>query len=219
MQLRFDEYAADPEVRGPAKNATNDALRRVIDYYLYRDLQRGWRVTAPNLEDCGLLVFDYEGLQGEDGLLRETAVWEAGFSIRADARRRAIHRDAAPLRSCPRGIARANCSALFSMFCAGLWRSRWMCWTRRNNSTWSNRRNPRLLEDTVWYLEDARELVKSEVAYPRPRASRIGTGILRLVLWRLRPLSEDGSLAPYMPARAQLRSRKSIRRFAFCFSR
>jgi len=32
MQLRFDEYAADPEVRGPAKNATNDALRRVIDY-------------------------------------------------------------------------------------------------------------------------------------------------------------------------------------------
>ena len=36
MQLRFDDYAADPEVRGPAKNATNDALRRVIDYYLYR---------------------------------------------------------------------------------------------------------------------------------------------------------------------------------------
>ena len=49
MQLRFDEYAADPEVRGPARNATYDALRRVIGYYLYRDLQRGWRVTAPNL--------------------------------------------------------------------------------------------------------------------------------------------------------------------------
>jgi hypothetical protein len=43
MQLRFDECAADPEVRGPAKNATNDALRRVIDYYLYRKLQRGRR--------------------------------------------------------------------------------------------------------------------------------------------------------------------------------
>lgn len=46
MQLRFDEYAADPDVRGPARNATNDAFRRVINYYLYRDLQRGWRVTA-----------------------------------------------------------------------------------------------------------------------------------------------------------------------------
>ena len=38
MRLRFDEYAADPEVRGPARNATNDALRRVIDYYLYPGL-------------------------------------------------------------------------------------------------------------------------------------------------------------------------------------
>ena len=75
MQLRFDEYAADPEVRGPARTATHDALRRVIDYYLYRDLQRGWRVTAPNLEDCGLLHFEYEGLRGPDGLLGETALW------------------------------------------------------------------------------------------------------------------------------------------------
>ena len=92
MQLRFDEYAADPEVRGPAKNATNDALRRVIDYYLYRDLQRGWRVTAPNLEDCGLLAFDYEGLRGEDGLLGETELWEAGFQGPIGPRHRRIHR-------------------------------------------------------------------------------------------------------------------------------
>src|SRR5208337_1473794 len=62
LALRFEEYAADPEVRGPARNATNDSLRRVIEYYLYRDLQRGWRVTAPNIEDCGLLKFDYAGL-------------------------------------------------------------------------------------------------------------------------------------------------------------
>lgn len=78
MQLRFDEYAADPEVRGPARSATNDALRRVMDYHLYRDLQRGWRVMAPNLEDCGLLTFGYGGLRGEDSLLSETAVWETG---------------------------------------------------------------------------------------------------------------------------------------------
>ena len=32
MQLRFDEYAADPEVRGPARVATHDALRRAIGY-------------------------------------------------------------------------------------------------------------------------------------------------------------------------------------------
>ena len=82
MQLRFDEYAADPEVRGPARIATDDALRRVIEYFIYRDLQRGWRVTAPNLEDCGLLKFDYDGLRGEEGLLGEEKLWNSGFSIR-----------------------------------------------------------------------------------------------------------------------------------------
>ena len=35
---------------------------------------------------------------------------------------------------------------------------------------------PRLLEDTVWYLEDARELTKAEVAYPRPKRQQDRTG-------------------------------------------
>ena len=71
MNPRFDDFAADPEVRGPARQSTEDALRRALEYFLYRDLERGWRVTAPNLEDCGLLRFDYEGLGGADGLLAE----------------------------------------------------------------------------------------------------------------------------------------------------
>ena len=49
---------------------------------------------------------------------------------------------------------------------------------------------PRLLEDTVWYLEDARELAKSVVAYPRPKTAAGPHGSLRLVLRRLRPLPE-----------------------------
>src|SRR3989454_5844303 len=100
MQLRFEEYAADPEVRGPARNSTNDALRRVIDYYLYRDLQRGWRVTAPNLEDCGLLRFEYEGLKGNDGLLGESELWQKGFSIRVDRETEEFIETPAPLRTC-----------------------------------------------------------------------------------------------------------------------
>jgi hypothetical protein len=82
MQLRFDEYAADPEVRGPARSATQDALRRVINYLLYRDLQRGWRVTAPNLEDCGLLAFDYDGLKGMKPM---AALWPAGWGAGANS--------------------------------------------------------------------------------------------------------------------------------------
>src|SRR5258706_5199990 len=104
MQLRFHEYAADPEVRGPARNATHDALRRVIDYYLYRDLQRGWRVTAPNLEDCGLLVFEYEGLRGDEGLLEEREVWESGLKIRVDRNTEEFVGAPAPLRACPTDV-------------------------------------------------------------------------------------------------------------------
>ena len=74
MNPRFDDFAADPEVRGPARQSTEDALRRALEYFLYRDLERGWRVTAPNLEDCGLLRFEYEGLGGAEGLLAEERV-------------------------------------------------------------------------------------------------------------------------------------------------
>jgi len=33
-----------------------------VGYRLYRDLQRGWRLTSPNLEQCGLLQIGYEDL-------------------------------------------------------------------------------------------------------------------------------------------------------------
>ena len=35
------------------------AMRNVLGYRLYRDLKRGWRITSPNLEQCGLLEIQY----------------------------------------------------------------------------------------------------------------------------------------------------------------
>ncbi|MGC5661723.1 DEAD/DEAH box helicase [Micromonospora sp. WMMD723] len=35
------------------------ALRAVVEFRVLRDIQRGWRVTLPNLEQSGLLVIDY----------------------------------------------------------------------------------------------------------------------------------------------------------------
>ena len=90
MNPRFDDYAADPDVRGPARLNTEYVLRRSLEYFLYRDLERGWRVTAPNLEDCGLLRFEYEGLGGADGLLAEQELWEAGFTVREGQRPRTV---------------------------------------------------------------------------------------------------------------------------------
>ena len=175
MQLRFDEYAADPEVRGPARSATNDALRRVIDYHLYRDLQRGWRVTAPNLEDCGLLIFDYEGLQGEDSLLSETAVWETGFSIRNDGGGEEFIGTPEPVRLCPAELREELLHTLLDVLRRSL-AVKVDVLDPQKQLDLVEHTKPRLLEDTVWYLEDARDLVKSVVAYPRPKRPEDRTG-------------------------------------------
>ena len=62
LKLRLDLYAADPGVKYAAREETDRALREVLGYYVYRDLWRGWRITSPNLEQCGLLDIDYLSL-------------------------------------------------------------------------------------------------------------------------------------------------------------
>jgi ATP-dependent helicase YprA (DUF1998 family) len=62
LQLPVELYAVDPTVKFHARAETDRALREVLAYRLYQDLRRGWRVTAPNLEQCGLLQIDYASL-------------------------------------------------------------------------------------------------------------------------------------------------------------
>lgn len=62
LDLPLELYAVNPEVEYLQLEETQKALRRVLGYYLYRDLRRGWRVTSPNLEQCGLLDMDYLSL-------------------------------------------------------------------------------------------------------------------------------------------------------------
>jgi ATP-dependent helicase YprA (DUF1998 family) len=62
LKLPLYLYAPKPDVRFQALRETERALRGVIGYRLYRDLQRGWRITSPNLEQCGLLEIAYQSL-------------------------------------------------------------------------------------------------------------------------------------------------------------
>ncbi|MBN1811811.1 MAG: DEAD/DEAH box helicase [Anaerolineae bacterium] len=62
LDLPFDLYATDPTVKFLARQETERALREVLAYRVYHDLRRGWRVTAPNLEQCGLLQIRYASL-------------------------------------------------------------------------------------------------------------------------------------------------------------
>jgi hypothetical protein len=73
LNPQLEQYANDPNVRFQAKADTERALRDVLGYRLYRDLRRGWRVTLPNLEQCGLLVIQYNSL---DELCGAEDVWQ-----------------------------------------------------------------------------------------------------------------------------------------------
>ncbi|NCC32497.1 MAG: DEAD/DEAH box helicase, partial [Chloroflexia bacterium] len=44
---------------GGAKRRNEETLTAYLDYRVFEDLRRGWRITQPNLEQCGLLRIDY----------------------------------------------------------------------------------------------------------------------------------------------------------------
>ena len=62
LGLEPADYASNPEARGFQAESTVKTLRDVLGYRLYFDLQRGWRVTNPNLEQLQLLKIEYRGL-------------------------------------------------------------------------------------------------------------------------------------------------------------
>ncbi|NQW71112.1 MAG: DUF1998 domain-containing protein, partial [Actinobacteria bacterium] len=62
MGLVMVDFAANPHAKFAAKDQAERALRQVVEYRIYTDLVRGWRVTMPNLEQTGLLRIDYVNL-------------------------------------------------------------------------------------------------------------------------------------------------------------
>jgi ATP-dependent helicase YprA (DUF1998 family) len=64
LQLTAEKYAATAasELRYSVKIRTEQAMYNVLGYRLYLDLRRGWRITSPNLEQCGLLEIEYQDL-------------------------------------------------------------------------------------------------------------------------------------------------------------
>ena len=73
LGLPLELYAVDPSVRFLALDETKRALQAVLGYRIYRDLKRGWRITLPNLEQCGLLEIKYPSLEE---LCADNSVWE-----------------------------------------------------------------------------------------------------------------------------------------------
>jgi ATP-dependent helicase YprA (DUF1998 family) len=63
--LRLADIANNPKLNpdSPAAQEVWQVFTDLTDYRLYQDLQRGWRVTHPNLEQVGLLRIRYRGLE------------------------------------------------------------------------------------------------------------------------------------------------------------
>ena len=167
LNLPFDEYAADPDVKGVARVSTNDALRRVIEYYLYRDLQRGWRVTAPNLEDCGLLRFQYAGLEGPDGLLCDGEIWSGGLTVRGERQIPETLFTPGPLARCTPEVRKKILCALLDLLRRELAIKVDVLDQQRQRDL-LDQTMPRLQDETVWSLEEG-ELVWANIAFVGPR--------------------------------------------------
>ncbi|KKL74846.1 hypothetical protein LCGC14_2060810, partial [marine sediment metagenome] len=146
-------FANDPDLRGPALEETRRALRSMLAYYLYRDLERGWRVTSPNLEQCGLLEFEYMAI---DDVASDQSIWEeknAHAALVAATPKQRKHVIRILLDHLRRSLAVKEDSL---------------------NPTYQERiseqSRQRLREP--WVMEDAQDMIHAGVAWPRVRMDR-----------------------------------------------
>lgn len=82
LHLAPADYAANPEAKGIKAQSTLKTLRDVLGYRLYFDLQRGWRITNPNLEQVKLLTIEYRNLMD---CCRDEAEWRRGHALLGSA--------------------------------------------------------------------------------------------------------------------------------------
>jgi len=88
LGLPWSDYGQGPEPKGMlAREDALRALREAVAYRVYLDLQRGWRITMPNLEQTGLLRLHYAGL--EEVLADDWSATPLG-KLPADERQRAV---------------------------------------------------------------------------------------------------------------------------------
>lgn len=64
LDLHLSDVAKNPDLDplSPVGQKVMRTFRDLVEYRIYEDLQRVWRVVQPNLEQCGLLQIQYLGL-------------------------------------------------------------------------------------------------------------------------------------------------------------
>lgn len=73
LGLPAEKYAKNPGGIGIQPRKNLEAFTKYIEYLVYHDLRRGWRVVQPNLEQCGLLRIEYEAL---NDVCEDSSLWK-----------------------------------------------------------------------------------------------------------------------------------------------
>lgn len=81
LDLPYAAYARDADEKY-GRDDVAARFRAVLGYLLFRDLERGWRINSPNLEQCGLLRFHFKQL---DTLCADQVEWDHCHPILASA--------------------------------------------------------------------------------------------------------------------------------------
>ena len=65
LGLSIADYSSIPNLLPDTLQGkeVKDTFRDLVEYRIYEDLRRGWRILQPNLEQCGLLHIEYRGLE------------------------------------------------------------------------------------------------------------------------------------------------------------
>ena len=80
LRLEFADFASNPELKGLGKRRVEEILRDLLGYRLYQDLQRGWRITNPNLEQLDMLEVTYADI---DSCCEEDSDWAKEHEVLA----------------------------------------------------------------------------------------------------------------------------------------
>jgi superfamily II DNA/RNA helicase len=158
MNLPLDFYSNDAELRGAALEETRKALRSVLRYYIYRDLERGWRITSPNLEQCGLLSIDYISLAD---LARDGDFWAKPLKNKRTGTEETVHR----------ALLEANAGQrerIIRVLLDHLRRSLAIkedALTTAGQEKISEQSRQRLCDP--WVIEDSEDMVLAAIAWPR----------------------------------------------------
>jgi hypothetical protein len=63
LNLPQASFAKNPGEFGVLPKRNKEAIISYVEYRIFQDLRRGWRILQPNLEQCGLLKIEYGGLK------------------------------------------------------------------------------------------------------------------------------------------------------------